>query len=194
VELHEIYGPEYHRGNYKAQGTIRQDFPIIESAAGRFFRIINNLWQPQSIIEIGCSSGAMLEPFYGAGTEVCGVDGDYTAFLDGVRADIPKESFQVHDLREPYYPSKKYDVCLCIETLEHIEPEFADVVLDSICRCSDRLFITAAAPGQGGIGHVNLLPIEEWAARLKERGFKKRRGRLPEEIRSWPTLLVLERR
>jgi hypothetical protein len=194
MELHEIYGREYHRGTYKAQSAIRDDFSIVESVAGRFFRIINSLWQPQSIIEIGCSSGAMLEPFREAGIEVFGVDGDYTAFLDGIRADIPEEFFQVHDLREPYHPPKKYGVCLCIETLEHIEPEFASVAVDSICRCSDRLFITAAAPGQGGIGHVNLLPIGKWAAQFRERGFRrKRRTRLPEEIRGWPTLLVMER-
>jgi hypothetical protein len=194
MELSKMYGPEYHKGTYKAQSVVRADFPLRESAAGRFFRIINGLWQPQTVIEIGCSSGAMLEPFHEAGIEVRGVDGDYTAFLDGIRANIPEEFFQVHDLREPYHPSKKYDMCLCIETLEHIEPEFAAVALDSICRCSDRLFITAAAPGQGGIGHVNLLPIGKWAAQFRERGFRKRRrGRLPEEIRKWPTLLVMER-
>lgn len=170
MELHRIYGADYHRGIYKSYSKVRKDFKPKESIANRFYRIINGLWQPSSVIDIGSSCGVFIEPFYKAGVEVFGVDGDRTAFLDGVRADIPREFFQVHDLRKPYYPPKKYDVCLCTETLEHIPPEYADVVMDSICQCSDRLFITAAAPGQGGVGHVNLRTVKAWVSDFKRRG------------------------
>lgn len=183
--LNKIYGPEYHRGiSNSYRGEI----------ADKFYRAVFSLsWKVGSIVDIGCSCGVFLEPFYEAGVAIWGVDGDESAFHPDIRC-VPREFLEVHDLRNPYHPSKQFDVCLCTETLEHIEPEFTDVILDSISRCSDRLFITVAVPGQGGVGHVNLLPIKKWAELFRERGFRKRRGRLPKAIRDWPTLLVMERR
>lgn len=193
MELKDIYGLEYHKGIGKAYSESRKEYGYI-SAAEHIYRIVTELFHPKSVIDVGSSCGVFLLPFYEANIVVHGVDGDPTILEEGVRC-IPREFMEVHDLREPYYPSQKYGACMCTETLEHIPPEYADVALDSLVRCSDNLFFMAATPRQGGIGHVNLLPPKEWAERLRVRGFSRwQKRRLPERIRDWPTLLVMSKR
>lgn len=193
MELGDIYGPEYHRGIREAYSKSRKEYGHI-SAVEYVHRIVTELFHPKSVIDIGSSCGVFLLPFYEAGVDIWGVDGDESAFQPDIRC-VPIEFLEGHDLRKPYYPPKRYDVCICTETLEHIPPEYADVVLDSLSRCSDNLFFMAAVPGQGGIGHVNLLPPKEWAERLRVRGFRQwQKRRLPERVRDWPTLLVMSKR
>lgn len=156
-----------------------------------FARQIISVWEePASVIDLGCSSAAHLEPFYERGIAVWGVDSDPWVLAEGTCC-IPRDRIEIHDLRVPYTPHRKYSLCICTEVLEHIEPEYANIAIDSICRCSDRLFLTIAVPGQGGIHHVNLKPIEEWQKDFEKRGFERMDP--PEEIAGWPGLLIMER-
>ena len=189
----ESYGAEYHKGIREAYSEEREMYGY-SSYVEHIYCIVKKLFRPESVIDIGASCGVFLLPFHEAGIVVHGVDGDPAILEEDVRC-IPRELMEVHDLREPYYPSRRYDVCICTETLEHIPPEYADVALDSLSRCSNNLFFMAAIPGQGGIGHVNLLPPKEWAKRLRARGFCQwQKRRLPEEVRGWSTLLVMSKR
>ena len=113
-------------------------------------------FNPQSIIDLGCSSGIYLVPFLEKGLEVNGVDG-----ASGVGKWIPG-NFEVFDLRKPYTPEHKYDLCYCIETAEHIREEFSEILVESICKSSDTIFFSAARPGQGGEGHVFEVDKDRW--------------------------------
>lgn len=108
-------------------------------------------FNPSSVIDMGCSSGVYLVPFLEKGLEVHGVDGA----SGGEMGHWIPGNFEISDLRKPYIPAHRYDLCYCVETLEHIRPDFAEIVVESLTRCSDLLFISAARPGQGGEGHVN---------------------------------------
>lgn len=111
---------------------------------------------PKSVIDLGCSSGIYLVPFMEQGVEIWGVDGAH-----GVGWHIPGR-FQVFDLREPYIPQHKYDLVYCIETAEHIRPEFAELLVESICRCSDTVLFSAARVGQNGESHLNCQDKPYW--------------------------------
>lgn len=112
--------------------------------------------EPKSVIDLGCSSGIYLVPYLELGLEVHGVDG-----ANGVGGHIPG-NFEVFDLRQPYIPTHKYDLCYCIETAEHIRPEFAETLVESCCRCSDTIFFSAARVGQGGESHLNCQDQPYW--------------------------------
>ena len=127
--------------------------------------ILMQYFSPKSVIDLGCGCGQYiwrLRDWYGV--EVHGVDGCPEAAKFG-----PTEIF---DLREPYYPQRQYDLCMSIETLEHIEEEYAQVVVESIARCAPVAYITAAPPGQSGHHHINLQPQEYWRARFSEAGME----------------------
>lgn len=122
-------------------------------------------FSPKSVIDMGCSSGIYLVPYVEAGIEVLGVDG-----ASGVGKWIPG-NFQVFDLRQPYTPAHKYDLCYCIEVLEHIRREYSEIVVESLCRCSDTILVSAARPGQSGEGHVNEADKGFWLALFGKFGF-----------------------
>jgi len=86
----------------------------------------------------------------------------------------PEEVWFVQwDLRTPLHLRETYDLVLCLEVAEHLPEESADTLCDTIARhASKYLLFTAAPPGQGGHGHVNLQSLEYWIAKLEARGLK----------------------
>lgn len=156
----EIYNKEYYRK--------RQSDPW-RSDAHEIAKTLENEFEPSSVIDFGCAIGAHLEHFHEQGILVQGVDGHPGALNYAV---IPSDRIDLHDLREPYKTTQKYDLVLCFEVLEHIPQRFDDILLDTLCKAGDLLVITAAPPGQGGTHHVNEQPKEYWESEFKSRGFE----------------------
>ena len=119
---------------------------------------------PSSVIDIGCGPGNYLIPFKAAGCAVYGVD----ACSTGGQLLAPDEFARV-DLRFPFTPPHKFDLALCVEVVEHIEPEWATLLVDTIAGCADLILLTAATPGQGGTQHFNEQPHEFWLDLFRER-------------------------
>lgn len=120
---------------------------------------------PKSVIDWGCASGLYLMPFVERGIKVCGIDGEST----GGSKLKPNEFFCL-DIRKQLV-TDRYDLALCIEVAEHLQLEYADVLIDNIVRSSDVIFWSAAQPGQGGQFHYNEQPISYWARKFAERGY-----------------------
>jgi hypothetical protein len=126
---------------------------------------------PRSIIDIGGGAGGFLSAFYEAGIkDVAVIDGDWVK--DSIRY-LPDSCFIYHDLTQPYYPTRKYDMAICCEVIEHIDDQHSDIVLDAITRCSDVCLWSAALPGQGGTHHVNEREESYWEEKFLNRGFIK---------------------
>jgi len=120
---------------------------------------------PKAGIDVGCSSGIYLVPFAERGVEVYGVDG-----ASGVGKCIPGK-FGVVDLRQPWVPEKRYDLAYCIEVAEHIRCEYQDTLVDTLVKCADTIFFSAAHVGQGGEGHVCEQPMSFWLNKFSARGY-----------------------
>lgn len=144
---------------------------IIEEEEGQADRLASYListYQPKSVVDFGCANGLYLEPFYNTGNiHVLGLD--YSA--EAVKmAKIP--NIVLTDLRQPYNTVSKFDLALCIEVLEHIEEEYADIVVENIINSSDIVIISPATIGQGGVGHVNLQYKKYWKEKFEKEGFQ----------------------
>jgi hypothetical protein len=116
---------------------------------------------------VGCANGFLLEEFLGAGRRIAGIE-------------LSPEVHEVlrHDIR-PYVSigdftemSGRYDLVCCVEVAEHIEPSRSDDLVDALAPLAAKwIYFTAALPGQGGHGHINCRPHEEWLAMFAERGW-----------------------
>lgn len=130
------------------------------------------LLHPKSVIEVGCSTGGWVQGFLERGVDAYGIDGAPKALKHKV---IPDDKFFLHDLRKPYPITRKYDLCICTETAEHIEEQFSDILLDTVCGLSDTIWWAAALPNEPHpMGHVNLQPTQYWIDRITKRGFHRR--------------------
>ncbi len=127
---------------------------------------------PKSLLDIGCGDGSMVRLATKMGVwPVVGVDiNKPSAIGDGI--------FVQHDLRQKLdlsTQSKDYqfEMVLCLETAEHIPPGYADDLVWTLTKHSSingRLIFSAALPGQGGEGHVNLQPPTWWRKKLWDTG------------------------
>jgi SAM-dependent methyltransferase len=124
---------------------------------------------PKSILDIGCGTGTWLRAALSLGAERArGVEG-----LD-LREEvlfISKSLIVQHDLNEPLHLGESFELVLCLEAAEHIEPGNADTLIDSIARHGDRILFSAAAPNQGGTHHVNCQWPEYWQDKFNARGY-----------------------
>lgn len=133
-----------------------------------------------SIVDLGCAIGEFIA-YFGLTHKVLGVgfDGSENSLI---HKDSGATIF-VHDLRTPINWGKpRFDLCMCLEVAEHIEFEFADILIDNCCSMSDLVLFTAAKPGQEGTGHVNLQPKEYWLFKFKQHGYALRSDKTVEFI------------
>lgn len=160
--IDSVYRDEYF-------STLRED--PWRTDAKRVSTALDDEFEPDSVLDIGCGIGLHLEYFNDNDVDVKGVDGASRAKKHSV---IPEDRFELHDLRNPFYPEREYDLAISFETAEHIPQRFSDTLVDSIVRGSECIAFTAAVPGQYGHHHVNLQPHEFWIEKFRERGFTYR--------------------
>ena len=134
-------------------------------------RLILEKFGQKSVIDLGCATGIYLLPFREAGCDVFGVDGAPAA-----GQHLEPHEFQRYDLRQPYYPSRYFDLCLSIETAEPLKPQYSEVLVESLTRCAPLIFFSAAREGQNGEGHFNCQNQPFWVAIFNKFGFVKDDG------------------
>jgi len=131
--------------------------------ANQLGELLIDMYQPSSVVDMGCNTGLYLEPFLAKGCLVQGFDIEQCS---GACVPITKQ-----DLTEPFNPGR-YSLAVCLETLEHIPEDKSEMVLTNLCCSSNKIIFSAAQPGAGGEGHVNLQPKEYWKKRFEARGFE----------------------
>lgn len=139
------------------------------SAATAIVPLVLELIRPTSVIDVGCGNGEFLDVFqeHGVG-EILGIDGDY---IDRNLLFISQENFRALDISIPFTLDKTYDLTLCLEVAEHIAPEKASDLIESLTRLAPVVLFSAAIPFQDGTHHVNEQWPEYWAQLFRARGF-----------------------
>jgi SAM-dependent methyltransferase len=125
--------------------------------------------KPRSLLDVGCGLGTWLNAALEFGIpDVFGVDGV------GIARDkllVPEVFFRQHDLTKPWSLGRRFDVVLCLEVGEHLEEEYAAMLVDSLVGHSDLIYFSAAVPGQPGQHHVNCQWPGYWQNLFNKRGF-----------------------
>lgn len=140
----------------------------------------------KTLVDLGCGIGEFVAHFnHHYGLFAIGFDG-----CENCLTHIAKgATIYMHDLRNPLeWGAPKFDLCMCLEVAEHIEPEHADTLIDSCCSISDLILFTAAKPGQDGLGHVNLQKPDYWMNKFKTKGYVYRRDKVDQfksHLESW---------
>lgn len=137
--------------------------PIIAGSVIRDF-------SPDSILDVGCGSGAMLSSFRDAGLIAKGFEfGDSALALCEERAlDVMKVDLRSPDIRTL---PKGFNVALSMEVAEHLPPRSAAGYVELLCSSAPVIVFTAASPGQGGTDHLNEQPMEYWMELFKRHSF-----------------------
>ena len=128
----------------------------------------------KTVLDYGCATGHWLGEFLKNGTTAFGIEGSKSILNNLVvdksfiyeldlRFEINKKEIQLPD---------EIDLAFSFEVAEHIEEKYSDVFLDNLTLFKPKfIMLTAAPPGQGGLGHVNEQPKEYWYSKLEKRNY-----------------------
>jgi len=138
-------------------------------AARAILPVVYALFQPRSVVDVGCGQGAWLAVAEELGsTELTGLDG---AWVDVNALRSPRISFRPTDLRAPITFDARHDLCISVEVAEHLPPDRADGFVGALCAASDLVLFSAAVPQQGGTDHVNEERASRWISRFAARDY-----------------------
>lgn len=145
--------------NYIADGSLRSAEKIVPK--------VIEIFNPTSVIDFGCGTGAWLSVFKKNGIEnIHGLD----TSNDGHELILDSE-FELINLGFPYIPQYKYDLAVSLEVAEHISEEYADNFVKSVARSANNILWSAAVPGQRGLNHINEQWPHYWVSKFKDLGF-----------------------
>jgi len=109
TDLNTLYGPE--------EFSWRGRRPYVE-----YSEVLEQVFQPQSFLDLGCANGFTVEYFAQKGIRAVGIEGASAAF------DVMPDSIQgwvlQFDLRNILELGEAFDLVNCTEVAEHLEPEF----------------------------------------------------------------------
>jgi trans-aconitate methyltransferase len=145
----------------------------LASAALVAFKTATGATSPVSILDVGCSVGALLQALgeQAPKAELTGFDHNMRNIdqvFSGTYMDV--------DLNKPGSSPKTGDLIISQEVLEHVEPENNDKALQFLCSLGESgscLVFGAAHVGQPGRHHVNCKDLKEWESLLRGLGWRK---------------------
>ena len=146
---------------------------------------IKSVFEPTSVIDVGCAIGDLVKGFLDLGIISYGLEGSERAFEFLM---VPEKCVFHEDLRIPITLPFCFDLVLCFEVAEHIEPEYAGQFVSNLTGMSNRILISAASPGQGGHHHVNCQFPGYWDSMFKGFGYEPIHGiaeRVKAKLEPW---------
>jgi len=133
-----------------------------------FMPLLEGLFHFKSLVDVGCGTGHFVHWARQHGVDAWGLEGAKA----GIENSLEPEKVLHFDLRVSNEIWKRgFDLALCIEVAEHIEEEYVNIFVDTLCSLSDTIVMTAAPPGQQGLCHCNEQPKEYWISLMALRGF-----------------------
>lgn len=143
-----------------------------KKAASVIIPILYEVLTFESVLDVGCGIGTWLNVFQEyPRLDILGLDGEYVN-RDLLAKNIPLDSFKSFDLSKGFDLNKKFDLAVCLEVAEHLPITSSDLLVDSLCRHSDKVVFSAAIPNQGGQNHLNEQWPSYWINKFKRNGFE----------------------
>lgn len=135
--------------------------------AGLLDRVME-LYEPASVLDLGCGTGRSLSYFLSRGVDARGVENSRLAIEKSGHADRIVRA----NLNDPVDLGRRFDLVWSYEVVEHIHPRYVDTLLDTFARHGDVVVLSAARPGQGGQGHFNEQPPSYWIEQFARKGYR----------------------
>jgi SAM-dependent methyltransferase len=144
------------------------------------FEILKKYVRADSILDVGCGSGAWIHTALEEGLEKAyGLDlkssighinknSDFKEYLDSGRIKLIERDF----VSDPISEFPKADLALCLEVLEHLPPSIANSLVFRLTEASNFVIFSAAQPGQGGTYHINEQELIYWVDQFAKYNFE----------------------
>lgn len=116
-----------------------------------------------SVLELGTGGGEITAEFLASNLDYIAVEGTTAGCQKLLHRGVPRDRIVFADLRRLPFLGRKFDIVMCTEVAEHIEPFFASRVVENCTLHSDVVWFSAADPDRPAhYHHANEQDIEVW--------------------------------
>ena len=128
-----------------------------------------HLFQPSSVLDVGCGTGAWLQAFAEHGvSDLVGIDGDYIE-----RGDLrfSPDGFIAADLEALPSIGRQFDLAISLEAAHYAAESAASSIVATLC-AARVVYFSAAVPGQPGGPGQNLQWPAYWSGLFETHGYR----------------------
>lgn len=123
---------------------------------------------PESLLDVGCGTATWTKASQDNGVkDTVGIDGNPLPPY----ALISQTEFRLIDFTTSWDLGRRFEMALCLEVAEHLDEQYANLLVECLTKHADRIVFSAACPGQGGQHHVNCQWPEHWQQRFNMFGY-----------------------
>ncbi len=146
----------------------------MERTEGATAKIIADLivkeFHPKDAVDVGCGTGLMVRELRARGVDAIGVDGKWVED----KLVFPRQYFIPVNIEQETIPIKrkeKFDVAVCMEVAEHLDPNSATKLVRDLANLSNVVVWTAGMPYGQDPTHKNEQWQSYWAERFGKLGY-----------------------
>ena len=144
-------------------------FPVKEVVEKYCYYVINSFKQltgdiPNTILEAGTSKGWFTKEFQNLGYDIFGLEGTEAGIKYAILEGVDEYRIAKQDLRKIFNLNRKFDILLCTEVAEHIEPPFSANLIHNLTTHGDFIWFSSVKPyvNSAHYHHTNEQPDKFW--------------------------------
>jgi cyclopropane fatty-acyl-phospholipid synthase-like methyltransferase len=147
-----------------------EDDAKMRASAERILKTLFEFVAPQSLLDVGCGVGSWLKSAQQLGiSDIRGLEGSW---LDRSKVVVDPSLVETRDLEQGFSLGRQFDLVVCLEVAEHLSPDSAPRLVDSLIAHGDLVLFSAAIPYQGGHHHLNEQFPDYWAGLFSSHGYR----------------------
>ncbi|HAN74602.1 MAG TPA: methyltransferase type 12 [Planktothrix sp. UBA8402] len=148
---------------------------------------IVEIYHPKTVAELGCGPGHLSRELAKLGVQVTSVDGYSQPDFTGLSVEFYPLNLNDPNAIANFFQDKHFDLAISLEVAEHLQPESSPTIINWLTKVAPVVIFSAAVPGQGGHGHINLRTRDYWHSLLTESNFMIS-DRIREKLRNHPSV------
>ena len=164
-----LYGQSYYK-NYC--GPVSYDrsenwLSFFGNIAEKIVRDFN----PKSVLDAGCAIGILVEILSRYRLDVYGFDISEWAIQQMPEEYAPLVT--VGSILDANVVDRHFDVVVCIEVLEHLQPDEAETAIHNLCKWGDIIIFSSSPDDYAEATHFNVQQPGYWAEKFAQQGFAR---------------------
>jgi len=159
-DLDGLYEDTYFASDHIKESIAALQYEVVEKVMPK---IIGR--KAESIVEFGSAAGWFTSYYHKRGMYIFGVEGTRAGIKRLIDRGFPQEQMKRHDLRLPLNLDRTFDLAICTEVGEHLEPPFASQLIVTIAIHSDVCLFSiedSDKPNRNHVHHSNEQPWKYW--------------------------------
>ncbi len=123
--------------------------------------------KPATVLDAGCAMGFLVENLRKRGISAFGIDASEFA-IQNVHPDIQTYCW-VGSISDAF--PQKFDLIVCIEVLEHLDPGVIEKAIKNLCGHCDQILFSSSPDDYKEATHQSVQPVENWVSIFARYGF-----------------------